>query len=41
MRQFDTKDPDIAIERFVEVLVYEGINPMQMRTYIERMMRNG
>jgi len=37
--KFDTEDPDKAVEILVELLVYEGINPMNMQPYIQTMMK--
>jgi hypothetical protein len=37
--KFDTEDPDKAVEILVELLVFEGINPMNMQPYIQTMMK--
>jgi len=36
--KFDTEDPDEAVELFVELLVFEGKDPMEMKFHILDMM---
>jgi hypothetical protein len=38
MSRFDTKDPDKAVELFVEELVSKGLDPMQLKEYVSRIM---
>jgi hypothetical protein len=38
MFTFETGNPDHAVEQFVELLIYEGIDPFQFKVYLERMM---
>jgi len=37
--KFNTNDPDYAVECFVEMLVFEGVDPMQLKTYIIELMK--
>ena len=37
--KFRTSDPDYAVECFVELLVFEGVDPMQLKTYIIELMK--
>jgi len=37
--KFNTEDPDEAVDLFVEILVLEGSNPMDMKLHIEKMMK--
>lgn len=36
--KFDTNNPDLAVELFVEMLVYEGFNPMNLKEHIQKMI---
>lgn len=38
MSRFDTRDPEKAIELFVEELVFKGLDPMQLSEHVNRMM---
>lgn len=38
MFTFDTYDPDQAVDEFIELLVFEGVDPQEMKTYLEQMM---
>lgn len=37
--KFDTEDPDEAVEKLIELLVLEGMNPMNMGTYVDKMIQ--
>ena len=37
--RFRTEDPDIAVERLIELLVLEGTNPMNMGVYVDKMIQ--
>jgi hypothetical protein len=38
MEKFDVKDPDTALERFVEYLVLKGESPMDLKNHLIRLM---
>lgn len=38
MSKFDINEPNKAIDFFIELMLLEGINPMEMKLYILKMM---
>jgi hypothetical protein len=37
--RFRTEDPDDAVEQFIEHLVLQGDNPLNLNYYVQKMMR--
>lgn len=37
--KFRTEDPDDAVDQLIEMLVLEGGNPMNMKSYVQKMMK--
>jgi len=35
------KDPEMAIDQFIELLVLEGADPMKMKAYVDKLFKKG
>lgn len=37
--KFKLNDPDQIVEKLVELMIFEGFNPMNMKAYVENMIK--